>query len=368
MKKFITFHILTALPNHNLNRDQSGQPKSQFDGGVQRSRLSSQALKRAARVAFRDGDSVGSIRTKYAASTVLDIAREYAEEVGVTIDEKKVKQRAGALIKGLTTTKASKNPDEVDEKKDSILLFSLAEVTSLAHTLVEAQREDAQPVEDKDIPFILDASSPSLDVAAFGRMFAERSDLSTHAAIAVSHAITTHKMTLTTDYFTAVDENPSAAPKAGASHLGLNFFTSGVYYRTFTLDIDQLKRSWSGFGKPGSDEAIRALLTALVLALPSGKVTTTNAHALPTLVLAEQQSFRNGYSFETPISAAAGGGYEEPSVKRLAEQRALALDFSPENFGPSAFAGNTFGHSLQAHDAGNLSNLINQVVSVIATR
>ncbi|WP_277869190.1 hypothetical protein [Nocardioides houyundeii] len=31
--KFITVHTVTALPLHNMNRDQSGLPKSQFDGG-----------------------------------------------------------------------------------------------------------------------------------------------------------------------------------------------------------------------------------------------------------------------------------------------------------------------------------------------
>lgn len=48
---FLQFHILTAFPPHNVNRDEDGRPKVALYGGVQRGRISSQARKRAIRMA-----------------------------------------------------------------------------------------------------------------------------------------------------------------------------------------------------------------------------------------------------------------------------------------------------------------------------
>ena len=52
--QFIDVHVLQPVPPSNLNRDDTGSPKSAYYGGVQRSRVSSQAWKRATRKAFED--------------------------------------------------------------------------------------------------------------------------------------------------------------------------------------------------------------------------------------------------------------------------------------------------------------------------
>lgn len=48
---FLQFHLLTAFPPHNVNRDEDGRPKTVRYGDVQRGRISSQARKRAIRMA-----------------------------------------------------------------------------------------------------------------------------------------------------------------------------------------------------------------------------------------------------------------------------------------------------------------------------
>ena len=48
---FLQFHMLTAFPPHNVNRDEDGRPKTVRYGDVQRGRISSQARKRAIRMA-----------------------------------------------------------------------------------------------------------------------------------------------------------------------------------------------------------------------------------------------------------------------------------------------------------------------------
>lgn len=47
MTTFIQLHLLTAYPAANLNRDDTGAPKTVVLGGAKRLRISSQSLKRA---------------------------------------------------------------------------------------------------------------------------------------------------------------------------------------------------------------------------------------------------------------------------------------------------------------------------------
>lgn len=342
---YLTVHILRALPMHNLNRDQNGMPKSQFDGDIQRARLSSQSLKKPARALFREAiaglNAPGSVRTmdSNAVARVVELAQEAAATQHKNLDLAPAKKTATAVIKGLAKKlKADDLKDESSsegdstaavEKKDNILLFSDAELETLAQALVDEQNGGVEATLDD---FIRDQSSPSLDVAAFGRMFANQADRSTHAAVAVSHAVTTHEMSLTIDYFTAVDEMANDATDAGASHLGLAYYTSGVYYSTFTIDPAQLARSWSGFGSSTAQQQVEALVKALVEALPTGKLTNTNAHTLPFLVLAEEQGTRTVYEFETPVTRGPDGGYKEKSAIELASQFALARQFDPSNY------------------------------------
>lgn len=47
-------HVIQSYPSNNLNRGEDGSPKSCIFGGVRRSRVSSQCIKRNARLAMYD--------------------------------------------------------------------------------------------------------------------------------------------------------------------------------------------------------------------------------------------------------------------------------------------------------------------------
>ena len=51
---YIDIHVLQTVPPSCVNRDDTGSPKTAVYGGVTRARVSSQAWKRAMRVAFRE--------------------------------------------------------------------------------------------------------------------------------------------------------------------------------------------------------------------------------------------------------------------------------------------------------------------------
>lgn len=375
MPKFVTVHMLTALPMHNLNRDQNGLPKSVNDGAVQRGRLSSQSLKRAARVAFRDVDPIGSTRTRQAIPLVLKEATTYAANNRLGFDEQagratitkvikdlaaKDAEKAAAKAAGMATAEESNGAAQ--ESKDNILFFSNAELATLARAVVAAQQNGRQVTKDD---FIHDAKSPSLDVAAFGRMFAKATEKGTHAAVAVSHAITTHQMSLVTDYFSAVED--ADQQHAGAGHIGMTFYTTGVYYRSFTIDADQLARAWSSFHADGAQEQLADLVHALIVALPSGKSTNTAPNTYPFVVLAEEQRSRIGYGFETPVQPDPHGGYSSASASALAQQRQIALRFDARNFGDARLLYTLPGPvpDFGAPDVADLDELVEFVVNTV---
>ena len=63
---FLDIHAIQTLPPSNMNRDDTGSPKTAQYGGVRRSRVSSQSWKKAMREYFNthgDQSNVG-IRTK----------------------------------------------------------------------------------------------------------------------------------------------------------------------------------------------------------------------------------------------------------------------------------------------------------------
>src|SRR5690242_11723945 len=105
MSRFLQLHLLTFYPPANLNRDDTGRPKTATVGGVPRLRISSQALKRAWRTspAFTEtlkghrgvrtqrlGESIDRhlIEHGIAPETARVVARSIAEHFGKLKSEK----------------------------------------------------------------------------------------------------------------------------------------------------------------------------------------------------------------------------------------------------------------------------------------
>lgn len=366
---FITLHIVNALPLHNMNRDQNGLPKSAMDGGVQRARLSSQSLKRAARVAYQSAhQDEGSIRTRVAWDEIVRRAGALAEAQGIELDRKKANATAKAVIKKFSHKDDDKvdqgdKDGEPDSGKDTILLWGSGELDTIAQRIVDGETDPAA-IADAAVG---DCVSSSLDVAAFGRMFAGAPSKGTHAAVAVGHATTTHQMALTMDYFTAVEE--LVQDHSGAAHIDMAYFTSGVYYRSITIDPAQLRRSWSGIGADSASDQLRDLVHALVTALPKGRATNSAPNTLPVLVLAEEQKTRTCYGFDTPVRPDRDGGYIAPTLEALAAQRQAAVRFDRANF-PDAWYVQTTGHLTEddlagATDTETLDGLVQRVVDAV---
>lgn len=360
-KNFLTIHSLTALPWHNLNRDDRGLPKQVREGGKTRGRLSAQSLKRAIRVAFEleaASPLTDSFRSRELGNEVVRRATEIAASRGVAFDEKAALKVADKVIRSLTA-KAVESKEVTDDEPvgaDTMTWLSGEEIDSLAQSLADGGGT-------LDIKKIVSSATGSLAMAAFGRMFAAQSDLQTEAAIAVGPATTTHPITIEVDYFTTVDDLNTS----GAGHLGQAFYTSGVYYRSATIDKRQLKTSWTGWNSPDSTERLNLLVRSLITALPTGKDNSSAPNTKPALIIAEEQEHRTAYDFHEPVKAAPDGGYLETSISRLLDQAAAARAFDAKEFGSTFISGTSIVHGDEVvipfeSKTGDLSGLVEAVV------
>jgi CRISPR system Cascade subunit CasC len=78
---------------------------------------------------------------------------------------------------------------------------------------------------------ILKRADTAADIAMFGRMLADNPEFNREAAVQVAHAVTTHKVAVEDDFYTAVDDLKEPAEDAGAGFMGELGFGSGVFKR-----------------------------------------------------------------------------------------------------------------------------------------
>ena len=361
---YLTIHSLTALPWHNLNRDDRGLPKQVREGGKTRGRLSSQSLKRAIRVAYEldsFADGTHSLRSRDLHEEIVRRASALAVTNGVEFDEKSALKIATKVVKSLTANDKGAVESDGPAKEassDTITWLSADEIDALAEVIASGEAGTLTAGDH------IKSKTGSLSIAAFGRMFAAQSELQTEAGIAVGPATTTHPIMIEVDYFTTVDDIPKENDR-GAGHLGQAFYTSGVYYRSVTIDKKQLRDSWTGWASPDATDRLGLLVRAIITALPSGKDNSTAPNTRPALILAETQAHRTAYEFHEPVKADADGGYLRGSIDRLIEQASQARAFDPSEFGETFVSGTSVGTDLAIafeHSEANLPELTQRIV------
>lgn len=84
---FLDIHAIQTLPPSNINRDDTGSPKTAQYGGVRRSRVSSQSWKKAMRdfVALGASPGLGFVHTGHDLSFVYDVADLYKAEMTIPV-------------------------------------------------------------------------------------------------------------------------------------------------------------------------------------------------------------------------------------------------------------------------------------------
>lgn len=319
MTMHLDVHVLQTVPPSNLNRDETGSPKTAVYGGQRRARVSSQSWKRAVRHSFSaeiDRSQLG-VRTKRALELLVERIGQHHPEIPLEVAAERANDVLG---KAGLKTKQRRNPREGElAQTEYLVFFSAIQLDRLAELAAGSEEE----ITAKAAKAILN-DDHSIDLALFGRMVANDADLNVDAACQVAHAISTHAVSTEFDYYTAVDdENPEE--DTGAGMIGTVEFNSATLYRFATVNVDALQEN---LGDPESTaRATAAFVSSFATSMPTGKQNTFANGTLPDCVVVMA---RNGRSvnlvgaFETAI-AASPDGFVRASASALVEH-AVAVD------------------------------------------
>ena len=327
---FVELHMIQNFSPSNLNRDDTNNPKDCEFGGYRRARISSQCIKRAIRLHPLFKHTVEMEPAMRTRRLTLKLSRQLA---GKGHPENEVELVASTFPQALTTK--DMQPKQA-ERTDVLLYIGQHEIDLIVNALeanwtqvvqeTTAYQDDPKKAKTPTIKNVvknifkdieLEASVP--DVALFGRMLASQKVFDRDAACQVAHAISTHRVTMEMDFFTAVDDlNPEDT--AGAGMMGFTGFDSACFYRYARIDWGQLLKNLNG-NADLARRTVEGFLRAAVAAVPSGKQTSFAANNPPSLLLAVVRKDGMGWSlanaFERPVRPRRDSGLVAPSAEAL---------------------------------------------------
>ena len=311
----VSIHTLHNFPAANLNRDDTGAPKTQYFGGFERARISSQCQKYAWRHAWNEKqlplpqafESLG-IRTRELPAMVLERLKKKGledESLLAVISEKLIafgkSDKAGGDEGDKKGKKSKAEPAKAAiPHTQQILFYSPNEIDAIAdsiYTYIEENGCDAetfQSLSQKALSSVyktLKVLPMSLDVSLFGRMTTDNSMRTVESAIQVAHALSTNALLPESDFFVAVDDMTLARKETGTGMLMHFDFNSSCYYSYASINLDQ----WAENLAIGREEDVNAIirdvlpsvLQTIALINPTGKQNSFAANTAPSTILVE---------------------------------------------------------------------------------
>jgi CRISPR system Cascade subunit CasC len=324
----IEVHMLKNYAPANLNRDDTGSPKSCVFGGVARGRISSQCIKRNIRQSelfFKECGEFG-IRTR----KLPQLAADELKKRGISEDW------IDAVVKKVTGFGNKDGKENEDEITAQIIFITPEEVKIAADCVNEAIKEsksikEFEKIKAKDIQAKMSKAGirpMTLDIALFGRMVTSDAFRDVEASLQMAHAISTNRLEREFDYYTAVDDLVSneGEEDSGAGMIGDTEFNSNCYYMYYNLDLDQLIKNLNGLenAEEMAKQSAKAFLRAFAYTSPSGKQNSFAAHQPPSVIFVEFKedkipvSYAN--AFLTPAKPSGGKDLVCDSIEKLVLQ------------------------------------------------
>ena len=368
--RFIQIHWLASYPGTLLNRDNSGLAKALPFGGVNRTRISSQCLKRTWRKA-KDAMNIGLIENIETAER----SREHIERQvinGLAEETGKAPEIVSAV--GLAFIEALYGDKAKDRKNRQALLLGWPEIRYMRK---EALRLVTESVDKKDAEarckeyFSKDgirrvfravrsqcAQPGGFEAALFGRMVTSDPEANIEAALHVAHAITVHRAEKELDLVTVADDLKTSGD-AGAAGVSNSELTSGVYYGYAVIDVPGLVSNLSGVpakewlspqvDRETAGEVAARLLQLIATVSPGAKRGATAPYAYAEAMIVEAgnrqpRTLANAFRNEVPLKGDVG----KEAMKALSEHM-LSFDLT---YGPAEVrAGFCVGGGLQNLEA-----------------
>lgn len=342
---YVDLNVLQTVPSSNINRDDTGAPKTALYGGVSRSRVSSQSWKHAIRSSFKDSGVKTGTRTKDAAKMLADKLMA----LDASMDEKAAMAKVDAVFKA-ASIKLDKN-----NETGALLLVSPGQIEKLAQYVI-----DHDELDKKEVKKVL-KSDNSLDLALFGRMVADNPELNVEGSAQVAHAISTHEVVPEFDYYTALDDlQPDDA--TGAAMLGTVEFNSATLYRYANLNVNELVHN---LGNQDAAAGAADFIKAFILSMPTGKQNSFANKTLPSYVMVTIRT-------DTPVNLVSAfedavnstNGYVQASIEKLEEEYKATLGFVADPSLTVVLTNKKYQSKLD-NQVDDLSNLLSKVTDAL---
>lgn len=328
----IEIHMLKNFPPVNLNRDDTGAPKTCVFGGTTRGRISSQCLKRSWRTSELFREEIGEKNLGVRTRGLPRLVCEKLKEMGVS---EELADAAMVKISGFGNKEGKENKDPAETAQ--MIFYADEDIKAVADAVkpfIEKCKnaKEVDKLKAKDLQgAIKDAQSRPVtaDIALFGRMVTSDAFRNVEASMQVAHAISTGKTALESDYFTAMDDllSGNSMDEIGAGMIGDIDYTASCYYHYASLDTDALAKNLDYSGNPGEivKLVVPALLRAMAFTNPSGKQNSFAGHVLPSAMLVQCREKKVPVSLVNAYADAVspGGDMTEKSIRKLADEADL---------------------------------------------
>ena len=352
---FLDIHVIQTLPPSNINRDDTGSPKTAVYGGVRRARVSSQSWKKAIRDYFKENGNLSNVGVRS-----LDVVNFLAEKIRELKPELSLEDAVNKSVKtfnaaGISTTK--------DNRVKALFFLGKEQADNLAK---EAVKDN---LDKKALQEILN-SNIAIDIALFGRMVADDASLNEDASAQIAHAISTHGVQSEFDFYTALDDL-SKEDQSGAGMLGTIEYNSSTLYRYGNVALHEFYRQLNE-NKGQTIEAIKLFVEAFLNSLPTGKMNSFANQTVPASVVVSLRKDRP-VSFVSAFESAvktklSQEGYINESIEAMFKEHKNVQRFvkKPEI---SFYLNLSEGHSLEgAKEELSLSNLLNDLGAELNNR
>jgi len=379
--RFIQIHSLHSYSAALLNRDDSGLAKRLPYGGVMRTRISSQCLKRHWRTA-EDVHNVQNIEGAVASVRSRQIVtREVIEKLSASEDViKAIEPHFQKAVYG-------------DKKGDTLkgrqpLLLGAPEIDWLhtqAEQIIATANGDAKAAEDAAKAWAAEKTfrhnikamrenrqlPGGLAAALYGRMVTSDPDANIEAPIHVAHAFTVHQAEEESDYFSVVDDLKEESEDAGAAHIGETDLNSGLFYGYVVIDVPGLvsnltgakAEDWLTVDRTMAGKIAHHLTHLIAEVSPGAKLGSTAPYGYAQMMLVEAGN-------RQPRSLS--GAFRDPCVPQL-KSATRVLDDHLKKY-DAAYATNEArramhieGTQLTGHDNLSLPALAQWIEKVIAS-
>lgn len=283
MQRFVQLHLLTSYPPSNLNRDDTGRPKTALMGDAQRLRISSQSQKRA----WRTSELFESALAGHIGTRTKDMGKRLHQALSAAgVADKAAREWARQIAGRFGKLKSDKKVEKDEDLQIEQLAHFSPEEIEAVDALVKACAARGSAPTDEELQ-LLRKPRTAADIAMFGRMLADSPAFNIEAAVQVAHAITVHSSPVEDDYFSAVDDLNTGLSDKGAAHIGERSFGAGLYYLYICIDRALLAENL-GQDAALASRVLEAFLHAVTKVSPTGMQNSHASRAYASYVLAEK--------------------------------------------------------------------------------